>query len=766
MSPLDKTSNPRFVVNAPSHFPKKLLKKLKMNRNKLSIFDKDAVKLFQDICIDKSDFQLKLEEKFVKHHEKLEDPYQNELALSAQVSRISSAQKSITKTGQISSDDDDNKSGGESDYDPEEEELDLDCLNVTAENSMTAKMETEKSPEKPTKKTIEKQILCKYCSINVPQSSYRSHFKTPEHTANFKNYKPTIESKRDPTLKDKIDNIDIETLPDDFQTRLTKYDIQRSQKLFLRNKSNDLLLSIYRHIICNKGEFPTHVELINRLRKLQSDVNSKVLILLHAGGHFAIALYQNGNCIKHKTHRAYIVRGKAGGVQSQADKRQGAHKSVGAQLRRTNQVHFEEKISELLAEWKNNGDFNNTDLKCLHLPHYAKKLYFNDKAFSKDDPSIRSIPFSTVKPGLAEANRVFNELFSVAIYRRDLEIADAEGKNKINRDKTTVDLETLEQAQNKLKKSNPNVEVLKQEDIIDNSKKRKEEYAEKNKQIVWSESSTDEEYQNTEVRPSFSVDGNMAIHNALESMMPDKKFFKRQRRERQNSDNLDEGEIEISKLQISRSSSVNSKDSGSRSRKTSEKETNDDLSVFQICSCGKKEDLNQFNQLIPSFIWVNQPLDGQGRYPLHAATRAGNIEIIKELLYNHNANPELKDKSNQTPYEIAKNKVIRNVFRVFRYDFPDRYDWKICKVDDPISIGDLEDKKSASKSAKKKNAKKKKEAAKKAAEAEQQQQKSCPSPSSSAKSPTKSKKMMEMGNAAEERAKRLAAIEKRLGKKI
>ena len=219
----------------------------------------------------------------------------------------------------------------------------------------------------------------------------------------------------------------------------------KTHKIYFRNNAKDLI-AFYRYILCSKGEKPSQATMIDRLTEVQS-ASSKVLIILHAGGYFCAAIYQNGECIRHKTHRAYIVRQKGGGIQGLADARQSAHKSMGAQLRRQNQAHFEEKITALLKLWNEEGDLDCT-LKFVHVPYYAKRLYFNEDLLEKDDPTIRSIPFSTVRPGLSEANRVFTELFSFSIWKgrgeevtQELVLEESKSKKAIFKEKITKEAE-------------------------------------------------------------------------------------------------------------------------------------------------------------------------------------------------------------------------------------------------------------------------------------------------------------------------------------
>ena len=461
-------------------------------------------------------------------------------------------------------------------------------------------------------------------------------------------------------------------------------------------------------------------------------------------------------------------------MQAQADKRQGAHKSVGAQLRRTNQIHFEEKITNLLKEWKEEGHFGGNCLKMLHVPHYARKLYFNENALDKEDSMVRSIPFSTVKPGLAEANRVFTELFSLTIWTTvDLSLAAANKSiqttqtgNKHNSSISStvkiLDLNCL-----KLGDDIANTSIT-QEDIIDINKKKKSEYHEKKvrKRLEEDENVTSEDesgpfsqdFSKNCPRPSFSNDGNMALSNALDNLLPEKKLVKQINRERRLSERSEPGEEKEVGDANTEPIKVHRLKSNSRSRSNSNsenKEQDDNMSVIKICACGTANDLEELSKIMPSFIWANQPLDANGRLPLHIAARSGNISVLNSLLRTHEANPELSDKTMQTPYEACRDKTIRNLFRIYRHDFPDKFDYKLAKIDDPISKDELDQKKSNKKS--KAKAKKKQNVSEKLEKEKQAKLK--------AEQESKEKdRLAKMTPMQIEREKRLKAIEKRLGK--
>jgi len=334
----------------------------------------------------------------------------------------------------------------------------------------------------------------------------------------------------------------------------------------------------------------------------------------------------------------------------------------------------------------------------------------------------RSIPFSTVKPGLAECNRVFTELFSLCIWTTaDLGQAACDKAIKASSPSksqpTNVKLLDL----NFLKTEE--IANITQEDIIDINKTKKREYQEKKaKSKAGNETngqSSEEEYvpfssdfTKSCPRPSISVEGNIALTKALDQLLPEKKLINQLKRERRLSENAEEQKEADQKLRsLSRSGSQN-RHSRSRTTSRSESTPGDDVSVYKICCNGSPQELEDFSKIIPAEIWKDQSLDANGRAPLHISTRSGNLKILNVLLRTYNANPEVTDKTNQTPYEAARDKTVRNVFRVFRHDFPDKWDYKAAKIDDPISQEELDSKK-ISKNQKKSKAKSKKTEAKK-----------------------------------------------------
>ncbi|XP_052625555.1 uncharacterized protein LOC111919024 isoform X1 [Lactuca sativa] len=65
--------------------------------------------------------------------------------------------------------------------------------------------------------------------------------------------------------------------------------------------------------------------------------------------------------------------------------------------------------------------------------------------------------------------------------------------------------------------------------------------------------------------------------------------------------------------------------------------------------------------------------------PLHEAAKAGNVDKVMELL-EQGLDPCVLDERGKTPYKVAVNKEVRNVFRRFMAMNFDKWDWEAAKV--------------------------------------------------------------------------------------
>lgn len=74
---------------------------------------------------------------------------------------------------------------------------------------------------------------------------------------------------------------------------------------------------------------------------------------------------------------------------------------------------------------------------------------------------------------------------------------------------------------------------------------------------------------------------------------------------------------------------------------------------------------------------------------LHIASERGHLKLIQRLL-NEGANPALANQRAKYAYNLCKNKETREIFRLFRHEQPDRYDYSLGQVAPGLSSEDLE----------------------------------------------------------------------------
>lgn len=126
--------------------------------------------------------------------------------------------------------------------------------------------------------------------------------------------------------------------------------------------------------------------------------------------------------LEHKTFHRYTTRRKQGGSQSVMDNAKGKANSAGSTLRRYNENALKQDIQNLLLEWKPYLD------KCENIfirarSVFDKAIFFennnnghnaskNDSVhfINKNDPRLKTFPFTTGRPTIHELKRAWCEL--------------------------------------------------------------------------------------------------------------------------------------------------------------------------------------------------------------------------------------------------------------------------------------------------------------------------------------------------------------------
>lgn len=152
-------------------------------------------------------------------------------------------------------------------------------------------------------------------------------------------------------------------------------------------------------------------------------------LFMVGGGHFAGAIVShqranvNGNArkqdqslqeqavvfLEHKTFHRYTTRRKQGGSQSAMDQAKGKANSAGSDLRRYNEAALKLDIKNLLAEWEPYlRNCENVFLRATNI--HERKVFTDNREIKKIENKVKSFPFTTGRPTVAELKRSWCEL--------------------------------------------------------------------------------------------------------------------------------------------------------------------------------------------------------------------------------------------------------------------------------------------------------------------------------------------------------------------
>ncbi|RHZ82636.1 hypothetical protein Glove_106g13 [Diversispora epigaea] len=382
---------------------------------------------------------------------------------------------------------------------------------------------------------------------------------------------------------------------------------RNSQPILWFTSSNILedriYLGVYKNILHNRGEGSPH----NDIKKLINPEDYKPKywsMFIMGGGHFAgliLDIVQNLEVtnpkeikvIVHKTFHRYTTRRKQGGSQTNSDKAKGKSKSAGASLRRYNEDALRDDIRSLFHQWKSMID--QSKLVFIHAPSYNKKMIYNydGAVLKKDDPRIRSFPFSTRRATFNELKRCFIEFTTVKVLRKS-------------------------------------VETLQNEDLQCESVQR-----------------------SIKDKPPLDV------------------------------------KFDISTKQTITKEAIKTKRSTSETTKTEPLISDTILKLINLTEQGKldlmkqhifKHSLNILDPLPDTYVTENF----KKQTLLHISSLLGHYSITEYLL-EQGADPTIVTSKNFTPYDVAKDKETRNIFRRYFAEHPDQWDWKSAHVPSPLT---------------------------------------------------------------------------------
>lgn len=278
---------------------------------------------------------------------------------------------------------------------------------------------------------------CKACTAEFSSlQEQRSHFKSDFHRFNVKRRivgrGPLNEEEFEEVAQGKfLNDDDISSISgsdeesdepiscgSQAQTESVNRSMSLQNQILISLRSGEIV-SIWRSLLLGDREdlLPEHdKQVIGRLRSLvqeSRDQKNLRVVLLASGGHFAGCVFDGNNILAHKTYHRYVVRAKAGGRQSTKDSTGRAPKSGGASLRRYNEMALKKEILELLAAWKCHLD----SALCIYIyaPSINGQVFFGGEnpPLIHHDNRVRRISFTTRRPTLKEAKRIYYQLTCV-----------------------------------------------------------------------------------------------------------------------------------------------------------------------------------------------------------------------------------------------------------------------------------------------------------------------------------------------------------------
>lgn len=150
---------------------------------------------------------------------------------------------------------------------------------------------------------------------------------------------------------------------------------------------------------------------------------------------------------------------------------------------------------------------------------------------------------------------------------------------------------------------------------------------------------------------------------------------------------LNEFEDSLSPAQRKRAPGKKKATKKSRTQKLKEKEENRRREIVDVLTRGDVEKLKELLENVVNVAetedakkekadeFINEAIEPEGMNTLlHLAAMNEHGGLVEFLLAN-NANPTLKNKSQQTGYSCTQSKEIREIFKQFAKDNPEKYNY-------------------------------------------------------------------------------------------
>lgn len=350
------------------------------------------------------------------------------------------------------------------------------------------------------------------------------------------------------------------------------------------------------------------------------------------------------------------MRAKRGGVQSQHDSTGKHAKSAGANIRRSQEAMFRDEIRSLIGvDWK--YEIDQCSCVFIRIPQYNKSVLISDQnqaPFDKDDPRLRTIPFMTFRPTFNEVKRTHNLLSRVEQYEKDF-------LHVLTKYETHV-VQTSKREKPKFKpkpkKNKSNVKCESKSEELETSVQHleKEDFAQNSVKSI-----------QDEFIQSLSGE-NLKLFNEIYTCCMTNNVVK--------------------------------------------------LKLLLNPQIDQENNIDDENFKLNIETILNKRLNKQNGYTLlHLCSQKGFSECVWELLLG-GSDPSIADlsKNKILPYLVSHNKNVKDLYRRFKHDYPNRYDYDKAKINEPLSS-----EKMAEKMEKEKEKKKQKKQARKEREAKEKE---------------------------------------------
>ncbi|XP_017788648.1 PREDICTED: protein vms-1-like [Habropoda laboriosa] len=492
----------------------------------------------------------------------------------------------------------------------------------------------------------------------------------------------------------------------------------RHSKVFFENDDGNIF-SIYRCLLHNKKEIP---EVDNEMiaQALDSGRKTTWTVIMIGGGHFAAAVFQDGEPIVHKTFHSYTVRAKQGFAQSSRTTANHA-KSAGASLRRYNEASLLQHVQDILESWS--SYINNSSLILYRaVGPYNRTVLFGGKnpPLDKSDFRLRPLPFPTRRATFSEVKRVYDILSTMEIYGSAADFRDSfpiSPRQPLRKKVPKIDVSCELQEKTEDGECDFNNTCNPQED-------------DKNKIVI--QPSPERQHRNSRshidrakprkspCRPLPDIVAKLAQSSSeseLDSQISTANI------PMDVSLNEQELEIEFNENLLAFQDTVPRYMKNKKARRQKKKTRKDDYTINELlasarvklwsaCKLGDTELLSSVIDTLLVEVEKSMELEEQnkedvstdassiinkddviklvndcnedGNTMLHLAALGGHLKLVWQLL-EIGSDPCNKNKKCQTPYAATNDKETRNTFRRFMGANPDKFNYSKSQIPGPLT---------------------------------------------------------------------------------